>query len=237
MLRIDGLDVFHGDLQALWDVSLSVEEKSITTLIGSNGAGKSTLLTSITGLLKASRGSISFKGTRLDRAATHKIVEMGISMVPEGRRLFKEMTVLDNLEMGAVTKRAKQEKNSTREWIYEIFPLLKERSKQRADTLSGGEQQMLAIGRALMSQPELLLVDELSLGLAPVIVQKISRILKEINETKGIGIFLVEQNVPMALELADRGYIIENGRIVGEGDAKALLESEEVKEAYLGLAS
>jgi branched-chain amino acid transport system ATP-binding protein len=235
MLEIRQVDVFHGDLQALWGVSLMVEENRITTLIGSNGSGKSTTLATIAGLLKPAKGMVSFKGEKLNKLPTHKIVELGISMVPEGRRLFPEMTVKDNLEMGAIPKRARQSKNETMNWIYEVFPILNERAYQRADTLSGGEQQMLAIGRALMSQPELLLVDELSLGLAPVVVQKISRILKSINKTKGIGIFLVEQNVPMALELADKGYIIENGRIVGEGDAKALLNSEQVKEAYLGM--
>jgi branched-chain amino acid transport system ATP-binding protein len=235
MLEIRQVDVFHGDLQALWGVSLMVEENRITTLIGSNGSGKSTTLATIAGLLKPAKGMVSFKGEKLNKLPTHKIVELGISMVPEGRRLFPEMTVKDNLEMGAIPKRARQSKNETMNWIYEVFPILNERATQRADTLSGGEQQMLAIGRALMSQPELLLVDELSLGLAPVVVQKISRILKSINKTKGIGIFLVEQNVPMALELADKGYIIENGRIVGEGDAKALLNSEQVKEAYLGM--
>ena len=235
MLQIDRLDVFHGDLQVLWRVSLTIDENRITTLIGSNGAGKSTALYTIAGLLKPSNGTIAFKGERLDKLPTHRIVEMGISMVQEGRRLFREMTVSDNLEMGAITKRARQSKPDTLKWIYEIFPVLGQRSKQRADTLSGGEQQMLAIGRGLMSQPELLLVDELSLGLAPVVVEKISGILKEINHTKGVGIFLVEQNVPMALELADKGYIIENGRIVGEGDARALLESDQVQKAYLGI--
>jgi len=235
MLEISQINVFHGDLQALWDVSLLVEDKKVTTLIGSNGSGKSTTLTTIAGLLRPARGTISYKGKRLDKLPAHSIVELGISMVPEGRRLFPEMSVKDNLEMGAITRRARTSKNETIKWIYDIFPILKDRNAQRADTLSGGEQQMLAIGRALMSQPELLLVDELSLGLAPVVVQKISRMLKSVNETKGIGIFLVEQNVSMALELADKGYIIENGSIVGEGDAKVLLESEQVKEAYLGM--
>ena len=235
MLEISQINVFHGDLQALWDVSLLVEDKKVTTLIGSNGSGKSTTLTTIAGLLRPARGTISYKGKRLDKLPAHSIVELGISMVPEGRRLFPEMSVKDNLEIGAITRRARTSKNETIKWIYDIFPILKDRNAQRADTLSGGEQQMLAIGRALMSQPELLLVDELSLGLAPVVVQKISRMLKSVNETKGIGIFLVEQNVSMALELADKGYIIENGSIVGEGDAKVLLESEQVKEAYLGM--
>jgi len=236
MLEITQIDVFHGDLQAIWDVSLQVEENGITTLIGSNGAGKSTVLSTIAGLLKAERGSISFQGVRIDKMPAHKIVEMGLAMVPEGRRLFREMTVMDNLEMGAITKRARQRKHETIAWVYDVFPILKERAKQRADTLSGGEQQMLAIGRSLMSEPRLLLVDELSLGLAPVAVQKISRTLEEINKTKGIGIFLVEQNVVMALELADTGYIIENGRIVGTGKGKELLASDQVRQAYLGMA-
>ena len=236
MLEISQIDVFHGDLQAIWDVSLQVEENGITTLIGSNGAGKSTVLSTIAGLLKAEKGSISFQGVRIDKMPAHKIVEMGLAMVPEGRRLFREMTVVDNLEMGAITKRARQRKHETMAWVYDVFPILKERAKQRADTLSGGEQQMLAIGRSLMSEPRLLLVDELSLGLAPVAVQKISQTLEEINKTKGIGIFLVEQNVVMALELADTGYIIENGRIVGTGKANELLASDQVRQAYLGMA-
>ncbi len=236
MLRIERLDVFHGDLQALWDISLTLDESKITTLIGSNGSGKSTTLYTMAGLLKPSNGSISYRGERIDRLPTHRIVEMGISMVQEGRRLFREMTVADNLEMGAITKRARQEKENTLKWIYEIFPVLEQRARQRADTLSGGEQQMLAIGRGLMCKPDLLLVDELSLGLAPVVVEKISGILREINETKGLGIFLVEQNVPLALELAHKAYIIENGRLVGEGDAKALLKSDDVQKAYLGMA-
>lgn len=236
MLELSGLDIYHGDLQALWGVSLTVRDREITTLIGSNGAGKSTTLMAITGLLRPSKGSILFDGTRIDKLAAHKIVELGISMVPEGRRLFPEMSVRQNLEIGAFIGKARRAKYETMDWIYEIFPILKARAEQQASTLSGGEQQMLAIGRALMSQPKLLLVDELSLGLAPVVVEKISDVLKEINKSRGIGIFLVEQNVQMALELADIGYIIENGRIVGQGEAEALLESEEVKEAYLGIA-
>jgi len=236
VLELSGLDIYHGDLQALWGVSLTVRDREITTLIGSNGAGKSTTLMAITGLLRPAKGSILFDGTRIDKLAAHKIVELGISMVPEGRRLFPEMSVRQNLEIGAFIGKARRAKYETMDWIYEIFPILKARAEQQASTLSGGEQQMLAIGRALMSQPKLLLVDELSLGLAPVVVEKISDVLKEINKSRGIGIFLVEQNVQMALELADIGYIIENGRIVGQGEAEALLESEEVKEAYLGIA-
>lgn len=236
MLELSGLDIYHGDLQALWGVSLLVRDGEITTLIGSNGAGKSTTLMAITGLLRPAKGSMLFDGARIDTLAPHRIVELGISMVPEGRRLFPEMSVRQNLEIGAFIGKARRAKYETMDWIYEIFPILKARAEQQASTLSGGEQQMLAIGRALMSQPKLLLVDELSLGLAPVVVEKISDVLKEINKSRGIGIFLVEQNVQMALELADIGYIIENGRIVGQGEAEALLESEEVKEAYLGIA-
>jgi branched-chain amino acid transport system ATP-binding protein len=236
VLELSKVDIYHGDLQALWGVSLFVRDGEITTLIGSNGAGKSTTLMAITGLLRPAKGSILFDGARIDTLAPHKIVELGISMVPEGRRLFPEMSVRQNLEIGAFIAKARRAKYETMEWIYEIFPILKARADQQASTLSGGEQQMLAIGRALMSQPKLLLVDELSLGLAPVVVEKISDVLKEINKSRGIGIFLVEQNVQMALELADTGYIIENGRIVGQGNAKSLLESEEVKEAYLGIA-
>ena len=235
MLELIDLDIYHGDLQALWGVSLAIRDGDITTLIGSNGAGKSSTLMAIVGLLKPARGTILFDGVRLDKLAPHRIVEMGISLVPEGRRLFPEMSVRQNLEIGAFIDKARRAKHETMEWIYEVFPILKERTGQRASTLSGGEQQMLAIGRALMSQPKLLLIDELSLGLAPVVVEKISDVLKGINKEKGIGIFLVEQNVQMALELADRGYIIENGRIVGQGEARVLLESEEVKGAYLGI--
>jgi branched-chain amino acid transport system ATP-binding protein len=235
VLELIDLDIYHGDLQALWGVSLAIRDGDITTLIGSNGAGKSSTLMAIVGLLKPARGNILFNGVRLDKLAPHRIVEMGVSLVPEGRRLFPEMTVRGNLEIGAFIDKARRTKHETMEWIYEVFPILKERAGQRASTLSGGEQQMLAIGRALMSQPKLLLVDELSLGLAPVVVEKISDVLKGINKEKGIGIFLVEQNVQMALELADRGYIIENGRIVGQGEARLLLESEEVKGAYLGI--
>jgi branched-chain amino acid transport system ATP-binding protein len=235
VLELIDLDIYHGDLQALWGVSLAIRDEDITTLIGSNGAGKSSTLMAIVGLLKPARGTILFDVVRLDKLAPHRIVELGISMVPEGRRLFPEMSVRQNLEIGAFIDKARRAKHETMEWIYEVFPILKERAGQRASTLSGGEQQMLGIGRALMSQPKLLLVDELSLGLAPVVVEKISDVLKGINKEKGIGIFLVEQNVQMALELADRGYIIENGRVVGQGEARVLLESEEVKGAYLGI--
>lgn len=234
MLSIKNIDVFYGDLQALWDVSLDIEDGKITSLIGSNGAGKSTLQLAVTGIIKPRNGSIHAGGIRLDNQPAHRIVDIGISMVPEGRRLFPEMTVLDNLEMGAFSRKARERLGETVEWVYEIFPRLKERVRQRAGALSGGEQQMLAIGRALMSRPKFLLVDELSLGLAPLVVRHICRILEEVNRSRGITIFVVEQNVRMALELADHGYIMENGRIVGRGPSGDLLNSEEVKAAYLG---
>jgi len=234
MLEISHIDVYYGDLQALWDISLTIEEGEIVTLIGSNGAGKSTIMKTVSGLLKPKTGSISFKGTRLDKLPAHQIVELGICMVPEGRRLFPQMTVLENLEVGASIREAKKVRYDTLSWIYELFPILSERAKQKAGTLSGGEQQMLAIGRALMSQPRLLLIDEMSLGLSPLLVEEISQALKDINKSKKLTIFLVEQDVNVALSMADRGYIVENGSIQDQGDARALLRSERIKEAYLG---
>jgi len=234
MLEISHIDVYYGDLQALWDISLTIEEGEIVTLIGSNGAGKSTIMKTVSGLLKPKTGSISFKGTRLDKLPAHQIVELGICMVPEGRRLFPQMTVLENLEVGASIREAKKLRYDTISWIYELFPILRERTKQKAGTLSGGEQQMLAIGRALMSQPRLLLIDEMSLGLSPLLVEEISQALKDINKSKKLTIFLVEQDVNVALSMADRGYIVENGSIQDQGDARALLRSERIKEAYLG---
>jgi branched-chain amino acid transport system ATP-binding protein len=235
VLEINHIDVFYGDLQALWDVSIAIDEGRIVALVGSNGAGKSTLMLSISGLIKPKTGSVCFEGIRLDKLPAHRRVEQGISMVPEGRRLFSQMTVLENLEVGASVRTARKARFDTLEWIYGIFPVLSERKKQRAGTLSGGEQQMLAIGRVLMSQPRLLLIDEMSLGLSPLLVQEISRVLKDINKLRKLTILLVEQDVQLALSLADRGYIIENGRVVGEGDAKDLLCSEQVKDAYLGM--
>jgi len=236
MLEISHINVYYGDLQALWDVSLSVGDGEIVTFVGSNGGGKSTIMKTISGLLKPKTGSISFDGICLDRLPAHLIVELGISMVSEGRRLFPQMSVLENLEVGASVREAKKARHNTISWIYELFPILRERAKQRAGTLSGGEQQMLAIGRALMSQPKLLLLDEMSLGLGPLVVQETSRVIKDLNKSRKLTIFLVEQNVHMALSMADRGYVIENGRIVDQGDARALLCSERIKEAYLGIS-
>jgi branched-chain amino acid transport system ATP-binding protein len=235
MLEISHIDVYYGDLQALWDITLSIGSGKIVTLVGSNGAGKSTVMKTISGLLKPRKGSISFEGKRLDRLPAHRTVELGVSMVPEGRGIFPRMTVLENLEVGASVRRARQVRHDTINWIYELFPILRERAKQSAGTLSGGEQQMLAIGRALMSQPKLLLLDEMSLGLSPLIVQELSRVIKDLNTSRKLTIFLVEQDVNIALSLADHGYIIENGRIQDQGDARELLRSKRVKEAYLGI--
>jgi len=234
MLEIDQIDVFYGDLQALWDVSLTVQDGEIAALVGSNGAGKSTLLKTICGLLRHTRGSIRFNGLQLDKMPAYQIVELGVCMVHEGRRLFPEMTVLENLEMGAFNARARKNKNEMTAWVYQTFPRLRDRRNQTAGTLSGGEQQMLAIGRALMSQPKLLLMDEVSLGLAPILVRHIYQVVKEINRSKQITIFLVEQNVRLALEIADSGYILETGSIVGHDKADLLLRSDHVKESYLG---
>jgi branched-chain amino acid transport system ATP-binding protein len=234
MLEIDQIDVFYGDLQALWNVSLTVHDGEIAALVGSNGAGKSTLLKTICGLLRFTRGSIRFNGLQLDKTPAHQIVQLGICVVHEGRRLFPEMSVLENLEMGAFNAKARKKKSEMTAWVYEIFPRLKDRRNQTAGTLSGGEQQMLAIGRALMSQPKLLLMDEISLGLAPILVRHIYDVVKEINRSKQITIFLVEQNVRLALEVADSGYIIETGYIVGHDKANLLLCSDHVKESYLG---
>jgi branched-chain amino acid transport system ATP-binding protein len=236
MLKVEHLDVQYGDLQVLWDVSLEVNEGEIVALIGSNGAGKSTLIRAITGLTEPARGTIAYDGVPLNGKLPHQIVELGISMVPEGRRLFPRMTVLQNLEMGAFLKRARANSLLTLDRVYEIFPVLKRRTKQIAGSLSGGEQQMVAIARALMAQNRFLIIDEMSLGLSPLLVKNLFEIISGINKT-GISILIVEQNVPMTLRAANRAYIIESGRIVGEGDAKVLLESDHVKEAYLGMRS
>ena len=237
MLEIRDIDVYHGDLQALEKVSLTVEDREIVTIVGSNGAGKSTLLRTICGLHKPATGKIEFNGSNLIEQPVHKIVDLGICMVPEERKVFREMTVLENLEMGSFTSRARQNRDSTMSWVCEIFPILKTRKDQRAGTLSGGEQQMLLIARALMSQPKLLLIDELSLGLAPLLVQNLFKTLRQLYESTEIAIILVEQNVRMALELADRGYVIEGGRLVAEGEAQELLGRKGIKETYFGVAS
>jgi branched-chain amino acid transport system ATP-binding protein len=236
-LEVNNVEVYQGDLKALWDVSLTIEDREIVVLIGSNGAGKSTLLKTICGLLRPRKGSIRFNGDSLVEKPVHHIVELGICMVPEEKRIFRGMTVLENLELGSTVRRARRAKDDTVNWVYDVFPVLKERMEQKAGTLSGGEQQMLLIGRALMSLPKLLMIDELSLGLAPLLVQTLFRTLRQIYESRGISILLVEQNVRKALGFSDRGYIIENGQIVAEGNARDFLSSKEVKEAYFGVTS
>jgi len=235
MLEIKDLDVFYGDLQALWGISLSIEDGQIVTLVGSNGAGKSSIMQAVAGLIKPRAGSIVFNGIRLDKLPAHRVVDCGVCMVPEGRRLFPQMTIMENLEVGASVKAARKKRMETLDLVLSTFPILEARSGQRAGTLSGGEQQMLAIGRALMSRPRLLLVDEMSLGLSPLAAQSIGDVIVNLNQTNNLAILLVEQDIQMALSMAHRGYIIENGRIVGKGEARDLLCSEEIKEAYLGM--
>jgi branched-chain amino acid transport system ATP-binding protein len=237
MLEIRDIDVYYGDLQALHQLSLTVKDREIVTIVGSNGAGKTTLLRTICGLLKPLTGKMGFNGCDLIEQPVHKIVGMGICMVPEERKVFRDMTVLENLEMGSFTSRARQFKDATMSWVCEVFPVLRTRKDQKAGTLSGGEQQMLLIARALMSQPRLLLIDELSLGLAPLLVQNLFKALRQLYESTEIAIVLVEQNVRMALQLADRGYVIEGGRLVAEGEARELLGRKGIKETYFGVAS
>ena len=234
MLEVSNLSVFYGKSQALRDVSLKVNEGEIVALVGANGAGKTTLLNTISGLLRPASGSVEFLGKRIDRLRPHKIVQLGICQIPEGRKLFTDMTVQENLEMGAYTSQTWKRRKKTLEEIYQIFPALKERRNQPARKLSGGEGQMVAIGRGLMSNPKLCMFDEPSYGLAPKLFLEVLEIIKHLRE-QGITILLVEQNVRNTLEVADRGYVLENGRIALEGTSKELLENELVKKAYLGL--
>jgi branched-chain amino acid transport system ATP-binding protein len=234
LLRVRHLDTFYGGFQALWDVSFEVKSEEIVALIGANGSGKSTLLDTVSGLIKPSKGEIEFDGKRVDTLDAHQIVTLGISQVPEGRRVFPDLSVLDNLILGSYNPKARSEKRKNLETVYELFPVLKARSDQLAKTLSGGEQQMLALGRGLMSNPRLMLIDEMSLGLAPIIIDKVYKALKEIRN-KGITILFVEQNVRRSLEEADRAYIMEVGRVILSGDTETLREEEEIKKAYFGI--
>lgn len=233
LLDVNEIEVFYGAIHALKKLSLQVDEGSIVTLIGANGAGKTTTLKTISGLLRPRSGSIRYKNTDITRVAPEKIVGLGISQVPEGRRVFASMSVLENLEMGAYLRKDKKAIADDMETVFMRFPRLKERRKQMAGTLSGGEQQMLAIGRALMARPELMLMDEPSMGLAPLLVKEIFFIIKDINE-RGTTILLVEQNAHMALSIADHAYVVETGEIVLQGTAQELMKSAEVKKAYLG---
>ena len=234
MLEVSNLDVFYGKSQALRDVSLRVDEGEIVALVGANGAGKTTLLNTISGLVRPASGSVEFLGKRIDRLAPYKIMNLGICQIPEGRKLFSDMTVGDNLEMGAYSSAAWKRRKETLERVYQVFPVLKERQKQSAKKLSGGERQMVAIGRGLMSNPRLCMFDEPSYGLAPKLFLEVLEVIRQLRE-QGITILLVEQNVRNTLEVADRAYVLENGRIVLEGKGKDLLKNEQVKSAYLGL--
>ena len=231
MLKIENLNVSYGGINAVRDVSFSVKEGTIATLVGANGAGKSSILRSISGVVTPKSGSIRFLDKEIIGMSTEKIVSAGITLVPEGRRIFPDLTVLENIKIGAYLRKDSLDNDIA--WVYDLFPRLKERSWQMAGTLSGGEQQMLAVGRALMSRPKLLMMDEPSLGLAPLIVQDIFKIIKEINKM-GVTILLIEQNANMALKTADYGYVLETGRILLSGTGAELLENEEVKKAYLG---
>ena len=233
MLEVKDINVYYGAIHAIKGISLSVEEGEIVTLIGANGAGKSTTLRTISGLLKPKTGEINFLNKNIAGMPAHKIVREGISQVPEGRRIFAEMTVLENLELGAFTRSDKDEIQNDFKMVFGRFPRLEERKLQLAGTLSGGEQQMLAMGRALMSRPKLLLLDEPSMGLAPLLIREIFNIIVDINKT-GTTVLLVEQNANMALSIANRAYVLETGRITISGDAKELAASEDIRKAYLG---
>ncbi|MBR0147638.1 MAG: ABC transporter ATP-binding protein [Lachnospiraceae bacterium] len=232
MLKVEDLHVYYGSIHAIKGIAFEVNEGEIVTLIGANGAGKSTTLNTVAGLLKASRGEVEFKGEKIAGIPAHKLVSRGMSLCPEGRRVFQELTVRENLEMGAFS-RPKAEVNESLETVYELFPRLKERYKQIAGTLSGGEQQMLAMGRSLMSKPALMMLDEPSMGLAPILVEQIFDIIKEMNKN-GTTILLVEQNAQMALSIASRAYVLETGRVVSSGTGEKLLKDDAVRKAYLG---
>lgn len=234
MLKVNGIDVYYGDLQALRDVSFEVNPGEVVSIIGSNGAGKSTILRTISGLLRSRTGKITFKDKDLTRARSSRIVEAGISHVPEGRQIFPNMTVLENLEMGAQFARTKKLMHQTLEQVYTFFPRLKERPEQKAGTLSGGEQQMLAMGRGLMSLPEVMMLDEPSLGLAPLLVSTIFEIIGQIN-AQGTAILLIEQNVYHSLKISSRGYVLENGQIALGGGGQELLDNPHIRKTYLGL--
>jgi len=234
MLKASGLDVFYGDVQVLWDVSFEVKQGEIVALIGANGSGKTTTLATLSSLLRPRKGSVEYEGKPIHTRAPYDMVTLGIAHVPEARRLFPEMTVRENLLLGALTPDAKKARPEMLEKVFTIFPRLKERAKQQAGTLSGGEQQMAAIGRGLMSKPRLLMLDEPSLGLSPLLVGEIFRVIQEVHEA-GVTVLLVEQNVFKTLSVADRAYVLENGRIVLEGKGADLLADPHIRQAYLGI--
>jgi branched-chain amino acid transport system ATP-binding protein len=234
MLSVENVDAGYGDIQVLWDVSFHVKEKEFVVLVGANGAGKTTLMKAISSLIRPTGGRIRFEDRDLGSVPPYKITDVGIAHVPEGRQLFPEMTVRENLELGSLTRRAKYKRKETLEWVLELFPRLRERQKQLAGTMSGGEQQMCAIARGLMSLPKMVLFDEPSLGLSPLLTQEVFRLAKKIHE-EGITLLMVEQNVKQTLAICDRAYVLENGKIVLEGKGQELLENEEVKKAFLGI--
>jgi branched-chain amino acid transport system ATP-binding protein len=234
VISVKELDAGYGDIQVLRGVSLEINEGEIVSLVGANAAGKSTMVKALSGIIKPWRGQVLFDGVRVDTLEPHEIVELGIIQVPEGRRLFPQMSVLENLLLGAYTPRTRRDYEKTLGDIFEMFPILKERQNQLAGSLSGGEQQMCAIGRGLMAKPKLLMLDEPSLGLAPILVAQVLSMVKTIRE-QGVTVLLVEQNVRQSLSLADRGYVLENGRIVMEGPSAALLADDRLRQAYLGM--
>jgi branched-chain amino acid transport system ATP-binding protein len=234
LLQVKGISVFYGEVRALREVSLSVSSGEIVSLVGGNGAGKTTILKTISGLLRPASGSIFFEGSEIHRLAPHRIVERGLSQVPEGRRIFPRMSVLENLHMGSHVSEARKRREETLTRVFRLFPILRERSEQFGGTLSGGEQQMLAIARGLMCRPKLLLLDEFSLGLAPLIVREIFAVIQEINQ-QGTTVFLVEQNVQRSLAISQRGYVLENGSVVLQGEGHELLKNDYMKKAFLGM--
>ncbi|MEN6440654.1 MAG: ABC transporter ATP-binding protein [Syntrophobacter sp.] len=234
MLRVNHVNAGYGDVQVLWDVDFHVGQNEFVVLVGANGAGKSTIMRTISSLVPVNSGEIWFNDERIDTVEPYKIVEHGIAHVPEARQLFPEMTVLENLELGSLTPDAKSKRAETLEWVFELFPRLQERRKQLAGTMSGGEQQMCAIARGLMSKPKMIMFDEPSLGLSPLLTQEIFRLACRIHD-EGLTILMVEQNVKQTLAICDRAYVLENGRIVLEGKGKELLENEKVKQAFLGI--
>ncbi len=234
MLEVEKLSVFYGDHQALFDVSLVVKSGEMVSLLGANGAGKTTTINTISGVVRPKGGSIGFDGAAIHEWPPNKIVEQGLIQIPEERMLFPDMTVFENLQMGAYLGRARQNRNESLEWVYGLFPVLKSRKSQMAGTLSGGEQQMLAVGRGLMGRPKLLMLDEPSLGLAPMLVLEVFRAIREINQ-QDVDILLVEQNARQSLKISQRAYLLENGSIAMEGEASQLLETDYVRESYLGI--
>jgi len=234
MLKVEEVSAQYGDIKVLWKASLTISSKEMVTMVGSNGSGKTTLINTLTGMIHPTTGKIEFLGQPIHQLPPHKIVERGISLIPEGRKLFPDMTVLENLELGAYFPNARKKIPETLRWVFGLFPRLEERKSQLAGTLSGGEQQMVTVGRGLMSVPQLLLIDEPSMGLAPLVVTELFRTIRKINQ-EGVTVFLVEQNARLAMGVSDRTYVLENGRVVREGKSKELMKDDGIRRAYLGV--